>query len=82
MAEKKKKNGKDQYLKDFVLELKELNDIDIVISEFLPKNNLSELKQFFLNEFEVAFAKHLLKFRKAFVIGKDFANKVTDENNS
>jgi len=62
-----------------VLDLKELNDVEIFISEFDPKNSLTEAKQFFLNEFEIAFAKHLLKFRKAFATGKDFAKKVTSE---
>tara|TARA_Y100000310_G_scaffold284945_1_gene308061 strand:- start:1270 stop:1461 length:192 start_codon:yes stop_codon:yes gene_type:complete len=62
-----------------VLELKELNDIEIIISEFSPKNSLTEAKQYFLNQFEIAFAKHLLQFRKAFVLGKDFAKKVIDE---
>jgi hypothetical protein len=69
-------------LKDFVLEQKELNNIKHTISEFSDKDSLSNVKQFFLNEFEVAFAKHLLLFRKAFAIGKDFAKKVTNESNS
>ena len=69
-------------MKDFVLELKELNDIEIVIDEFDPKNNLNELKQFFLNEFEIAFAKHLLSFSKAFALGKDFGKKVIDASDS
>ena len=62
-----------------MLELKELNDIDVLISEFKPNNNLAEVKQFFLNEFEVTFAKHLLKYKKAFAIGKQFAKNITDE---
>jgi|TARA_Y100000034_G_C6528733_1_gene227785 hypothetical protein len=65
-----------------VLELKELNDIDYIISELSSKTSIAELKQYYLNEFEVAFGKHLLKFIKAFGIGKDFAKKVTDESNS
>jgi hypothetical protein len=69
-------------LKDFVLELKDLNDIEISIPEFSNKNPLAEAKQYFLNQFELAFAKHLLEFKKAYALGKDFAKKVTDENNS
>ena len=69
-------------MKDFVLEQKKLNDIKHTISEFSDREDLSEVKQFFLNEFEVAFAKHLPQFRKAFAIGKDFAKKVTSDSNS
>ena len=82
MANLKDKDNKDQYLKDFVLEQKKLNDTKHTISEFSDREDLSEVKQFFLNEFEVAFAKHLPQFRKAFAIGKDFAKKVTNESNS
>ena len=82
MANLKDKDNKDQYLKDFVLEQKKLNDIKHTISEFSDRENLSNIKQFFLNEFEVAFAKHLPQFRKAFAIGKDFAKKVTNDSNS
>ena len=81
MAEKNKEL-KDQYLKDFVLELKELNDIQNEIDEFNTKQDLIEVKQHYLNQFEIAFAKHLLKFTKAFALGKDFAKKVTNESNS
>ena len=38
--------------------------------------------EYLLNEFELAFGKHLLKFIKAFAIGKDFAERITDESNS
>ena len=69
-------------MKDFVLELKELNDIEIKIQETTSNIQLADTKQFFLNEFEIAFAKHLATFRKAFAIGKKFAEKVTDESNS
>ena len=79
---KDRSNNKDQYLKDFVLEQKKLNDIKHTISEFSDRENLSNIKQFFLNEFEVAFVKHLPQFRKAFAIGKDFAKKVTNDSNS
>ena len=82
MANLQNKDNKDQYLKDFVLEQKKLNDIKHTISEFSDRENLSNIKQFFLNEFEVAFAKHLPQFRKAFAIGKDFAKKVTNDSNS
>ena len=82
MANLKDKDNKDQYLKDFVLEQKKLNDIKHTISDFSDREDLSEVKQFFLNEFEVAFAKHLPQFRKAFAIGKDFAKKVTNDSNS
>ena len=79
---KARSNNKDQYLKDFVLEQKKLNDIKHTISEFSDREDLSEVRQFFLNEFEVAFAKHLPLFIKAFAIGKDFAEKVTNDSNS
>ena len=82
MANLQNKDNKDQYLKDFVLEQKKLNDIKHTISEFSDREDLSEVKQFFLNEFEVAFAKHLPLFIKAFAIGKDFAEKVTNDSNS
>ena len=79
MANLQNKDNKDQYLKDFVLEQKELNDIKHTISEFSDREDLSKVRQFFLNEFEVAFAKHLPQFRKAFAIGKDFAKNITNE---
>ncbi len=82
MAEKNNQKDKDQYLKDFVLDLKDLNDIEYEISQFDQNLSITEIKQFFLNEFEIAFGKHLLKFVKAFGIGKDFAEKVTNESNS
>jgi len=65
-------------LKDFVLELKGLNDIELEIDDLPTNLALAETKQFFLNQFEIAFAKHLPKFRKAFATGKDFARKVKD----
>tara|TARA_Y100001963_G_C6725604_1_gene421310 strand:+ start:132 stop:380 length:249 start_codon:yes stop_codon:yes gene_type:complete len=82
MADKNNQKGKDQFLRDFVLELKDLNDIQYEIKEFDAKADLKELKQHFLNEFEIAFAKHLLKFNKAFAIGEKFAREVTNESNS
>ena len=69
-------------MKDFVLDLKDLNDIEYEISQFDQNLSITEIKQFFLNEFEIAFGKHLVKFVKAFGIGKDFAEKVTNESNS
>ena len=65
-----------------MLEQKDLNDIQYEISEFDIKQDLTEIKQHFLNEFELAFGKHLIKFIKAFAIGKDFAERITDESNS
>ena len=82
MAENNNQNDKDQYLKDFVLELKDLNDIQYEINEFGKNQNLLELKQYFLNEFEIAFGKHLVKFVKAFGIGKKFAERITNESDS
>lgn len=82
MAENNNQNDKDQYLKDFVLELKDLNDIQYEINEFSKNQNLLELKQYFLNEFEIAFGKHLVKFVKAFGIGKKFAERITNESDS
>ncbi len=69
-------------MKDFVLELKDLNDIQYEINEFGKNQNLLELKQYFLNEFEIAFGKHLVKFVKAFGIGKKFAERITNESDS
>jgi hypothetical protein len=82
MANLKDKDNKDQYLKDFVLEQKKLNDIKHTISEFSDREDLSEVKQYILDNIQVAFAKHLPLFRKAFAIGKDFAKKVTNDSNS
>ena len=79
MPENNSQKDKDQFLKDFVLELKDLNDIQYEINEFDTKSDLNDIKQHFLNEFEIAFGKHLLKFVKAFGIGKEFAEKVTNE---
>ena len=38
--------------------------------------------QYYLNQFELAFGKHLLKFVKAFALGKQFAERVKDESGS
>ncbi len=65
-----------------MLELKDLNDIEISIPEISDTSPLAEAKQYFLNQFEIAFAKHLLEFKKAYALGKGFAKKVTDESNS
>jgi hypothetical protein len=66
-------------LKDFVLEQKKLNDIVIDLPEPDPKFKITEAKQFVLDNIQIAFAKHLLQFRKAFALGKDFAKNITDE---
>ena len=79
MANLKNKDNKDQYLKDFVLEQKKLNDITIDLSEPDPKIQITEVRQYMLDNIQVAFAKHLPQFRKAFAIGKDFAKKITNE---
>ena len=79
MANNKNRSNKDQYLKDFVLEQQKLNDIVIDLPEPDPKFNVTEVRQFVLDNIQVAFAKHLPQFRKAFAIGKDFAKKVTNE---
>ena len=79
MANLKDKDNKDQYLKDFVLEQKKLNDITIDLQEPDPKIQITEVRQYVLDNIQVAFAKHLPQFRKAFAIGKDFAKKITDE---
>ena len=65
-----------------MLELKDLNDIEISIPEFSNKNPIAEAKQYFLNQFEIAFARHVSVFKKAYAIGKIFATKVNDESNS
>ena len=69
-------------MKDFVLELKELNDIQYEAEEFNIKSDLSEIKQHYLNVFEIAFGKHLVKFVKAFGLGRQFAKDVQGESNS
>ena len=79
MANNNKNSNKDQYSKDFVLEQKKLNDITIDLPEPDPKFKVTEVKQFILDNIQVAFAKHLPQFRKAFAIGKDFAKKITNE---
>ena len=75
-----KNNSKDQYLKDFVLEQKKLNDITIDLPSPDPEFKITEAKQFILDNIQVAFAKHLPQFRKAFAAGKDFAKNITNEN--
>ena len=79
MANNKDNSNKDQYLKDFVLEQQKLNDITIDLPEPDPKFKVTEVKQFVLDNIQVAFAKHLPQFRRAFAIGKDFAKNVTNE---
>ena len=77
---KDRNNNKDRFLKDFVLEQQKLNDITIDLPEPDPKFKVTEVKQFVLDNIQVAFAKHLPQFRKAFAIGKDFAKNITNEN--
>ena len=79
MANLQNKDNKDQYLKDFVLEQKKLNDITIDLPEPDPKIQITEVRQYILDNMQVAFAKHLPQFRKAFAIGKDFAKNITNE---
>ena len=62
-----------------MLEQQKLNDVVIDLPEPNPQFKVTEVRQFVLDNIQVAFAKHLPKFRKAFAIGKDFANKVTNE---
>ena len=62
-----------------MLEQQKLNDITIDLPEPDPKFKVPEVKQFVLDNVQVAFAKHLPQFRKAFAIGKDFAKKITSE---
>ena len=80
MANNKDRNSnKDQYLKDFVLEQQKLNDVVVDLPEPDPNFKITEVKQYVLDNIQVAFAKHLPQFRKAFAIGKDFAKKITNE---
>ena len=72
-------NNKDRFLRGFVLEQQKLNDITIALPEPDPKFQVTEVKQFILDNIQVAFAKHLPQFRKAFAIGKDFAKNITNE---
>ena len=64
-------------MKEFVLELKELNDVEVEISEIVGDKVFTNTKQLFLNEFEIAFARHVSVFEKAYAIGKQFAKKRT-----
>ena len=82
MAEDNKQKDKDQFLKDFVLELKQLNDIEIEFNNIDAGLALEDTRPLFLNEFEIAFAKHLLKFKKAYALGKKFAKEVTGVDKS
>ena len=59
-----------------MLKQQKLNDIEINLPE---PDTVTDVKQFVLDNIQVAFAKHLPQFRKAFAIGKEFADKVTDE---
>jgi hypothetical protein len=79
MANNKEHSNKDQYLKDFVLEQRKLNDITIDIPEPDPQFKVTEVRQFVLDSIQIEFARHLPKFKKAFNIGKDFAKKITNE---
>ena len=79
MANNKDRSNKDQYLKDFVLGQKKLNNIEIDLPEPDPKFKITEIQQYVLDNVQLAFAKHLPQFRKAFALGKDFAKKVTSE---
>ena len=62
-----------------MLEQKKLNDIVIDLPEPDSKFEVTDIKQFILDNTQVAFAKHLPKLKTAFAIGKDFARKVTNE---
>ena len=62
-----------------MLEQKKLNDIAIDLPEPDPNIQITEVKQYILDNIQVAFAKHLPQFRKAFAIGKDFAKNITNE---
>ena len=66
-------------MKDFVQGQQKLNDIVIDLPEPDPKFKVTEVKQYVLDNVQVAFAKHLPQFRKAFALGKEFANNVTNE---
>ena len=78
MANQKNNNSnKDQYLKDFVQEQQKLNDITIDLPDY--KNQITEVKQYILDNMQIAFAKHLTQFRKAFAIGNKFAKNITNE---
>ena len=65
-----------------MLDLKELNDIGDQITDVSSTNIVKEAKQLLLNHFEIAFAKHVVKFRKAYALGEKFAKEVTSESNS
>ena len=74
---KDRNNSKDRYLKDFVQEQQKLNDITIDLPDY--KNQITEVKQYILDNMQIAFAKHLPQFRKAFAIGNKFAKNITNE---
>ena len=57
--------------------------VDFTDGSVLTETDLdTNTKQLFLNEFEIAFARHVSVFEKAYAIGKQFAKKVSDESNS
>ena len=62
-----------------MLKQQKLNDIEIDLPEPNPNIKIIEVKEYVLDSIQVAFAKHLLRFRKAYAIGKEFAEKVTNE---
>ena len=62
-----------------MLEQQTLNNVEINLPG--PSRNFKsiDVKQYVLDNVQVAFAKHLPQFRKAFAIGKKFAKDVTSE---
>ena len=73
MAEKK--NNHNQYLVEFVLKLKEINQLNLDIPQENIENIISNPKDYALNFVEFHITQNLLKYIEAHKIGKDFALK-------
>ena len=62
-----------------MLEQRKLNNFELEIPE--PDSNIAidEVRQYILDSIQLAFAKHLPRFRKAIAIGDKFAKDVAHE---
>ena len=78
MAQEKKKN-KDQFLVDYVVNLRNLNN-KIKIKP--PKADIEKIikdpEEYAKEYVEIAFAKYLRLFKKSFLLGKKLAENLED----
>ena len=56
-----------------------LNNIELDLPEPDPNFKITDIKQYILDNIQNAYAMHLHRFRKAYALGKEFADKVTNE---